>query len=233
MSFGPKNIIIAALFACFFGFVGAALYNMSSLSEQRTKDYLLANPEILPEMAEAFRRNQVRERLAGPAGQVMVDFPGAVLGNPEGSKLLVKFTDYNCVYCEASRPDIDRLISEDPELKVVIREWPVFRNSEIPARMGLAAAKQGRYAEFHKAMFALGPATPESAERAAIQAGMDINQARFDLNAEEITAELARNRSLAAQLGFGGTPSWVTSNATLEGAVGYSALKDALEVSGS
>ena len=228
-----SSFLITAAIALIFGFAGSAAFNAIGLGDERTKEYLLSNPEILPQMAEAYQRQEAERRLAGIAEQVMGNFPGAVLGNPEGSKVLVKFTDYNCGFCRTSRPDIDRLIAEDPELKVVIREWPIFRGSEVASRMGLAAAKQGKFAEFHDAMFELAPATPESVEQAATQAGMDIERARVDMAGEEISTEIAKNNALAAQLGFGGTPSWVTSNSAFEGAVGYAALKDAVDNAGA
>lgn len=228
-----SSFLITAAIALIFGFAGSAAFNAIGLGDERTKEYLLSNPEILPQMAEAYQRQEAERRLAGIAEQVMGNFPGAVLGNPEGSKVLVKFTDYNCGFCRTSRPDIDRLIAEDPELKVVIREWPIFRGSEVASRMGLAAAKQGKFAEFHDAMFELAPATPESVEQAATQAGMDIERARVDMAGEDISTEIAKNNALAAQLGFGGTPSWVTSNSAFEGAVGYAALKDAVDNAGT
>lgn len=228
-----SSFLITAAMALIFGFAGSAAFNAIGLGDERTKEYLLSNPEILPQMAEAYQRQEAGRRLAGIAEQVMGNFPGAVLGNPEGSKVLVKFTDYNCGFCRTSRPDIDRLIAEDPELKVVIREWPIFRGSEVASRMGLAAAKQGKFAEFHDAMFELAPATPESVEQAATQAGMDIERARVDMAGEDISTEIAKNNALAAQLGFVGTPSWVTSNSAFEGAVGYAALKDAVDNAGA
>jgi len=228
-----SSFLITAAIALIFGFAGSAAFNATGLGDERTKEYLLSNPEILPQMAETYQRQEAERRLAGIAEQVMGNFPGAVLGNPEGSKVLVKFTDYNCGFCRASRPDIDRLIAEDPELKVVIREWPIFRGSEVASRMGLAAAKQGKFAEFHDAMFELAPATPESVEQAATQAGMDLERARVDMAGEDISTEIAKNNALAAQLGFGGTPSWVTSNSAFEGAVGYAALKDAVDNAGT
>ena len=82
-------------------------------------------------------------------------------------------------------------------------------------------------------MFELAPATPESVEQAAEQAGMNIDQARIDMASDEVSTEIAKNNALAAQLGFGGTPSWVTSNSAFEGAVGYAALKDAVDKAGS
>ena len=92
---------------------------------------------------------------------------GAVLGNPEGSHVLVKFTDYGCTYCRQSIAGIDRLIAADPELKVVVREWPIFDGSEQAARMALAAAAQGKYPAFYHAMFDQGPPSDANVARAA------------------------------------------------------------------
>ena len=223
-----KNHLLTALIALVCGFAGAGLWSLSGLGHNQTRNYLLSNPQILPDMAEAYQREQAKDRLAQAPEGVKQPFPGAVLGNPEGSHVLVKFTDYGCTYCKASEPDIARLIADDPQVKVVVREWPIFDGSEEAARMALAAAMQGKYPAFYKAMFALGPPTPATVEAAARTAALDLDRARTDAASDRVSAELARNMALARELGFSGTPSWVAGGRVLEGAVGYDALADAL-----
>ena len=143
----------------------------------------------------------------------------------------MEFTDYNCPYCEASLADVERLVSEDPDVKVIVREWPIFQGSEEAARMALAAGMQGKYQAFHKAMFAQGPASPESVVAAATQAGLDLERAKTDAASDAVTVELARNSTFAQSLGFSGTPAWVTSDKVLEGAQGFGALREALDES--
>jgi len=224
-----KPQVVTMALALVFGFIGAAIWSVSGLADARTKSYLLGNPELLPQMAEAYQAQQSAERLAGISAEVMTPFEGAVLGNPNGSRVLVEFTDYNCPYCKMSQADLARLIESDPELKVVVREWPIFQGSDIASRMALAAAMQGRYEEFHKALFDLSPATPEAIQEAAIIAGLDLDQAREDGMSDQVELELRRNQTLASQIGFTGTPSWVTKDRAFEGAVGYQALKEAIE----
>lgn len=223
-----RQYFLTALVALAAGFAGAAAWSLSGLGHAQTRSYLVANPDILPEMAEAFQARQAERRLAGVADEVAEPFPGAVLGNPRGTRTLVKFTDYGCTYCKASEPDIARLIEEDPQLRVVVREWPIFDGSEEAARMALAAAMQDKYSAFYRAMFALGPPTPATVEQAARQAGLDLARARRDAASDAVTAEIARTMGLARELGFSGTPSWVAGGRVLEGAVGYDALADAL-----
>ena len=229
MGNGFKTALVSAVVALAFGFLGAGIWSWSGLADTRTKEYLLENPELLQQMADAYQQKQAQERLASVSQDVREAFPGAVIGNPEGSKVLVEFTDYNCPYCRQSMEDVKRLVAEDPEVKVVIREWPIFQGSDVASRMALAAAMQGKYEAFHDAMFRLGPVTAESVAAAAREAGLDMDQAREDGMSEQVEMELQRNQMLAQQLGFSGTPSWVTANDAFEGAIGYAGLKAALE----
>jgi protein-disulfide isomerase len=228
----PRTPILTALIALIFGFLGAGLWSVSGLADRATRAYLVDNPEVLQEMAEALQARETSQRLADAGDAVFEAFPGAILGNPDGSKVLVEFTDYNCPYCEASLKDVAQLIAEDPELKVIVREWPIFEGSEMASRMALAAARQGKYRAFHERMFALGPASPETVEQAARLAGLDMAKAAADAMSDAVTAELARNQALARQIGFTGTPAWVTGDKAIGGAVGYETLREAVETAG-
>lgn len=224
-----RGTVLTALIALVFGFAGAGLWSLSGLGDARTREWLVANPEVLPAMAEALQQREAEKKLAEVGPAVSQPFPGAVLGNPQGTRTLVKFTDYGCTYCRASEADVQRLIAADPQLRVVIREWPIFEGSEEAARMALAAAQQGRYPAFYKAMFAGGQPSPASVARAAQIAGIDVARARAFAASDAAAGELARNMALARELGFTGTPSWVANGRILQGAVGYDRLKAVLD----
>ncbi|MBX7494702.1 DsbA family protein [Qipengyuania sp. 6B39] len=224
--------LVTALLALVFGFLGAAIWSYSGLGNAQTREYLLANADILPEMAEAYQQGQAQDRLAQVDAQVRLPFPGAVLGNPNGSKVLVKFTDYGCTYCRQSIAQIDQMIAADPDLKIVVREWPIFDGSETAARMALAAAKQGRYSAFYHAMFEQGPPSDATIARAAQTAGLDMAAAQAFIASDEATAEIANTMVLARTLGFSGTPSWVAGDQVIEGLVPAERLAEALDAAG-
>lgn len=228
-----RNSLTTALIALVFGFAGAGLWSLSGFGEQRTRAWLVANPDILPEMANELQRREAQSRLSEVGGAVTRAFPGAVLGNPNGKRTLVKFTDYGCTFCRSSEKDVQQLIAADPDLRIVVREWPIFDGSEEAARMALAAANQGKYAAFYRAMFAGGQPSPGSVARAAQIAGLNMAQARAFAASDAVAAELAQNMQLARTLGFTGTPAWVAEGQIVEGAVGYDRLKAALEGKGS
>ncbi|TCD06959.1 DsbA family protein [Erythrobacteraceae bacterium CFH 75059] len=204
------------------------LWFAGGFADRHIRSYLLDHPELLPAMVENLQHREAQSRLQSIRDDVATPFPGAVLGNPNGSRVLVEFTDYACGYCKASVADVARLVAADPELKVVIREWAIFPGSEEAARWALAAARQGRFAAFHDAMFAAGRVDDASIAAAARAAGLDLDAARLALRSPEIEQELERTRAFAAQLGFTGTPSWVAGDQLIQGAVGERALAAAL-----
>lgn len=228
-----RTIALSAAAALVCGFAGAAAWSESGLGDDRVRAYLLDNPEVLPLMAEELQARDQAERLAEAGTEVYEPFPGAVLGNPQGSKTLVEFSDYNCGYCRASQQDVRALIAGDPGLRVVLREWPIMsQGSEIAARMALAAAMQGKYAEFHDAMFERAPADAKSVDAAARAAGLDMDRAAQDVMSDPVTEELARNQAIANMIGFSGTPGWIVGDRVIAGAVGEEELEKALTEAG-
>jgi protein-disulfide isomerase len=197
--------------------------------EQLVRNYILDHPEILPEAMERLRDRETKKQLAGVADKVEAAFPGAVLGNPQGKIIMVEFTDYACTYCRKSVADVDALIAANPDLKVVIRELPILSPASTEAaRMALAAAEQGRYAAFHKAMFAIGQPNAQTIAAAANAAGIDMDRARRTIAGPLIDAEIEKNHGFARQLGFEGTPSWVIGDVLTSGAVGQQELAKAI-----
>ena len=210
------------------GLLGAGLYSASGLAGRQTEAYLLDNPELLQRMAEGLQAREAERRLAAAGEEWREPFPGAVLGNPEGSRTLFEFSDYNCGYCRMSHGHVEQLVANDPELRVVIKEWPIFEGSESAARMALAAAKQGKFADFHRTLFEQEAADEAAVTRAAQSAGLDMARAKTDAQGQDVTTELMRNALLAEELGFTGTPAWITGDTIMQGAQGVDALREAI-----
>jgi len=95
--------------------------------------------------------------------------------------------------------------------------------------MALAAAQQGKFAAFHDAMYALGPPTRQTIERAANQAGIDLGKANQAIASGMYDSFLKANIALASQLGMTGTPGWVVGDRIIDGAVGVARLTEAVE----
>ena len=198
--------------------------------EKVVHDYILNHPEVLPEAMANLQKRENAKQLTGIRGDVEKPFPGAILGNPDGKVTLVEFTDFACGYCRQSVGDVEALVRDNPDLRIVIREFPILSpQSAEAARMALAAAEQGKYAAFHHAMFAAGRPGPETIAAAARAAGLDMARAAAFAKGKAAEAEIARNFEFARQLGIDGTPSWIAGDAILSGAVGKEKLTQVVE----
>ena len=193
--------------------------------EKIVREYILANPEILPEAMDNLRARETAKVVNSNRKALETPFAGAWEGAADADVTIVQFFDYNCGYCRASLPDIEKLIAADKRIRVVYRELPVLGpDSENAARISLAAAKAGKYAAFHRAVYAAGQPEPRTVERIAKGLGVDLSFA----SDPAATAEIDANLGLARPLQITGTPAWVIGDRTLSGAVGYDALKEAV-----
>jgi protein-disulfide isomerase len=191
---------------------------------------ILDHPEILPEAMDRLQQREQQARIAPLRRALETPFPGAILGNPAGKLTLVEFTDFACTYCRRSVADVDALIAANPDLRVVVRELPIIAPESAPAaRMALAAAAQGKYPAYHRAMFAGERPSDSSIAAAATAAGVEMGAAKSFAAEPRVRQELERNLGLARQLGINGTPAWIIGDALINGAVGKDRLQEAIE----
>lgn len=193
------------------------------------REYILANPEIIPEAMERLQSKRVASVVDQYRTQLETPFAGGWDGARDGDVVLVEFFDYACGYCRSSLTDIDRLLAEDEKLKIVYRELPILsEESGEAAKASLYAAKQGQYGSFHRALYAAGGPSKESIDVAAKKTGFDPAALKQAMLAPDIGAEIENNMRLAQSLQATGTPTWVVGDQVLSGAVGYDALKEAI-----
>jgi len=197
------------------------------LASKIVRQGMLADPQILPDTADALRDAQYVPVLNANRKLIETPFGTSWKGAETPDVTLVEFFDYACPYCKASNPIVDRLLQEDKGLRVVYRELPILGpDSVTAARLSLAASKAGRFAKFHDTLWATGRPSPE-ANSVAAQAAAIAAQPPSD---PAIEAELKQNFQLAGQLGATGTPLFVIGNRVMNTAVGYEGLKKSIAI---
>lgn len=200
-------------------------------------DYILENPEIiyralqvLQERQQAAQAEQARLALETHRDALERDPNSPVGGNPEGDVTVVEFFDYRCPYCKRVAPDVERLTTEDDEVRLVYKEWPILGpESVFAARAALAAREQGRYLDLHDRLMGLREVTEKSVMAVARDLGLDLERLREDMAAPEIDAHLQATARLAEALGITGTPAFVIGDEIVPGAANYGALSGMVE----
>jgi protein-disulfide isomerase len=199
------------------------------------RDYLLNNPEVLREAFQALERreqeNQTRAQaeLIERSAEALFRSPRqAVLGNPNGDVTVVEFFDYNCGFCKRALGDRQALLRQDPNLRWVLKEFPVLGPGSVEAAQ-ISAQLLGhpRYAEFHTRLLGFqGPVDRQRALSVARELGMDARALEAGMNAEATRAAVQESFALGNGLGLGGTPSYVIGREVVVGAVGLEALRE-------
>ena len=205
------------------------------------KDYLMAHPEVIQDvMTELEKRQQDAETekhraaVADNKATLFTSPHQVVLGNPQGKVTMVEFFDYNCGYCKRALPDMVELLKTNPNLKFILKEFPVLGEGSVEAaRVAVAVRMQDatgkKYLEFHqKLLGGRGQADKAHALAAAKDLGFDMARIEKDMNSDEAKKTIDENLKLADAIGVSGTPTYVVGNEVVVGAVGLDTLKEKL-----
>src|SRR5690349_3340447 len=99
---------------------------------QRVRAYLLQHPEVIREAVNKLAEND-RIAAAKAASESMNKYraqlerdPRDFVANPDGKITVVEFFDYRCGYCKLAAPEVVKLIQENPDVRFVFKEFPIF-----------------------------------------------------------------------------------------------------------
>jgi protein-disulfide isomerase len=151
------------------------------------------------------------------------------LGNPKGDLTVVEYFDYQCPYCKKMAPELAQLAREDGNLRLVLKDWPIFGEiSKSAAKLVLAAKYQSKYAEAHDALIGADrKLTEANISEVLAKAGVDVAVATTDLQTHQklIDDLLARNGAQAEAFDFPGTPGFIVGTFRVPGVVEMKVFK--------
>ncbi|MEM6307312.1 MAG: DsbA family protein [Pseudomonadota bacterium] len=208
-------------------FTGMASLGMAQdLTEDRVKqlalEAILENPDIIMQAVRILEQQEATAQAAAAATVMgrLTDNPDVpTLGDPNGDVVVVEFFDYNCGYCRRAGKVVADVLNTDPNVKIILREWPILgADSVFAARASLAARMQGKYADFHWAMMnSSARASEATVLRTARETGLDMDQLQQDMQSEAVNQHIAASIEMAKDLGFTGTPAFVVGDTAAPG----------------
>ena len=148
--------------------------------------------------------------------------PELFLGNKNGETIIIEFFDYNCGYCKRSFPEIMELISENKDIKVILKELPVLGESSILAsKAAIASLKQDKYFAMHQELINFsGQITIDDIIDISKRVGINHGQLKNDMNKDETVLLIKENYRLADLIGVRGTPAFIINKELIPGAIG-------------
>lgn len=240
MGLNVKTLLLSACIATMsFAAVAPAAYALDDAQKKEfgafIREYLLSHPEVIEEAKAALEKKQAEEQ-ASAANQAVSRNKDAifnsaddvVLGNPKGDVTVVEFFDYNCGYCKQALPDMHAMLKADPNLRFVLKEFPILGPDSLAAHRVADAFRRinkDKYAEFHDELLSThGRADEARAIEVAGKLGVDEAQIRKMMKDKPADASIKESYRIAQELGIGGTPSYVVGNEPVFGAIGAEEL---------
>ncbi|MDZ4370469.1 MAG: DsbA family protein [Phenylobacterium sp.] len=191
----------------------------------KVRAYLLEHPEVIEEAIVKLRQEQMLEQAKASAGdlekhrQALERDPRDVVLNPNGEFTLVEFFDYRCGYCKVVAPEVLKLVEENPDVRVVFKEFPIFGEvSDSAARLTLTPQAKTKGAALHKALMADRGLSEASLDRHLADVGLDPAAVRKAAADPAIDEHIRDTRLLAGALGLQGTPAFVIGDYVIPGA---------------
>ena len=199
------------------------------------ESYLMSDPKILQRMSvaldttlQAEEREQATSAIASMQNAIFNDPDQVVLGNPDGDVTLVEFFDYNCGYCRAALPDMAALLAEDPNLRIVLKEFPILSNESIDAaRVAVLVGKADvDYWTFHETLFtSRSQVDKQVALAAASDLGLSPVALELDMGTDAVAKAIQTSYEIARALNITGTPTYIIGNEIIPGAIGIDELR--------
>ena len=123
-----------------------------------------------------------------------------------------------------------KLMKADPNLKVVLKDFPVLGPGSVEAAHVATALrlqfKGDKFWDFHQKLLGTrGQIGKAQAMAVAKELGADMDKLAKDLESPSIAASIQEVAQLADQLNLTGTPSFVVGQDVVVGAIPYDELK--------
>jgi len=172
-------------------------------------------PGLLPNPIEvSFPAQPLHPSLKGTPG------PSPAMGSNDAPIKVFIFSDFQCPNCRRAAEPLKWLVLKYPkDVQVIFKQYPLeMHKKALPAaKATLAAAKQGKFWEYHDLVWKTRKINPDELAAHAKELGLDLAKWNVDKDSDQIKNEIEYDISLAEGLGLGGTPGIISNGRVSKG----------------
>ncbi len=231
------TIIIVLISAFLFTIFGNSQQQSQFSASQKEEinslihDYLLENPDIIPEVINILRARQSANILTNQQELLYNDGYSFVTENDQADITIVEFYDYNCGYCKQVPDVFNALLKADNKIKIIYKELPILaQSSEYASKAAMASIKQGKFMDFHLALMKNKRQLTEGLVlQIAKDSGLDQATLIKDMADPQFEINLKKTKQLVQDIGISGTPGFVIGNQIIPGFMPYEKLKEIID----
>ncbi|NEU83224.1 thioredoxin domain-containing protein [Nostoc sp. UIC 10630] len=208
--------------------------------ENEVREVILKNPEIIIEAIEKYhiqqekkliqqRKTNLNKLLLKPE-KLVADSPRKGAQNLD--IILIEFADFQCSFCLEVQPVLKNFIAKHKnELTFVYKHLPLFTihpDAMNAAKASWAAGKQGKFWEYHDALFENQKKLGEELYL-EIASSLNLNMENFKKDSELATKEILKDIELASSLNITSTPFFILNHEFISGTIKVEDLETLLK----
>lgn len=218
-----NRLLVPAIVAVSLTLITAVLIVMSLQGNQNGSEAAATTPT-----SDTGQQPSITGPDGSPLARRQPDDPMA-MGSKDAPVVMVSYSEFQCPFCGKFARDTEPTLIKDYVDKGVLRiEWRDFpylgEESLTAARAGRAAAAQGKFWQFHDAMYAAplpvnsGRLTEAHVTGIAEKAGLDNETFSKDLKSAELSEAIQRDFQEGQSIGVTGTPAFIINGQPVIGA---------------
>ncbi|OCR01888.1 disulfide bond formation protein DsbA [Oscillatoriales cyanobacterium USR001] len=156
-----------------------------------------------------------------------------VVGSPTQEILLLEFSDFQCQFCAQAHKTISQFMAKhQDQVTLVYKHLPLvaIHPQSLPAAQAAwAAQQQGKFWEYHNALFdAQQDLNEELYIAIAKNLNLDLDRFNSDRNSSAARAAIQKDMELALKLGIEGTPFFILEGETFSGVLELAEMENIL-----
>ena len=215
------------------------------VNEIGVRNYLLSHPQLVNDMAAGAQK--LEEARAAAENQASIRKVGLaaffnpkiayVTGPANAANTVVEFYDYDCPFCRASLPAVQKIYEQRKhDTRFAFIEMPLEElhgeSAMMAARASVVVARlePGKFLPFHYALMSRSEQLTEAMVfEDAQKAGINVARLRAEMNKPEIVQSVNASYEFAKKVGLDGTPTFVINGTMYPGAMDEAGFNAALK----
>lgn len=161
-------------------------------------------------------------------------------GNVNAPVVMVAFSDFQCPFCgrfaRQTEPSLVKTYVQTGILRIEWRDFPYLGpDSTTAAYAGRAAAAQGKFWQFHDAVYATqfepnsGALASGNLDKIAVNLGLDMTKFHADMASPAVQQAVAADFALGQRIGITGTPTFIINGTPIVGAQPLAVFSQAID----
>lgn len=154
------------------------------------------------------------------------------IGNKNAKVTIIEFSDFQCPFCKEAHPIIKQMLqSYGNDVRFVFKHLPlsIHRQAFSAAQAAFCAGEQGKFWQYHDALFASEDLSPEALDKFATGLNLDILKFKSCLKSENSRNAVLKDTQEAKKLGIDGTPAFIINGKLFHGILSFENFKTIIE----